>query len=133
MSEIDEDTLRMLNNIGAKPEEWFGRCCGCEKLITGVVVKRDGDVTMCADCSILSQRNDDREWVDESKQDSIVFSLPDEDDEEEVLTEYEQMIEKILDAKAERTGMLNAGWKQTQSGEFYYVDDDNPNILHLSY
>jgi len=59
--------------------------------------------------------------------------LPDEDDEEEVLTEYEQMIEKILDAKAERTGMLNAGWKQTQSGEFYYVDDDNPNILHLSY
>ena len=133
MSEIDEDTMQLLKNMGTTPEEWFKRCCGCEKLITGVVVQRDGGATMCADCSITSQRNDDREWVDESKQGSIVFSLPDEDDEEDTLTEYEQMVENTLDAKAERTGMLNAGWKQTESGEFYYPDDDNPNIIHLSY
>ena len=55
------------------------------------------------------------------------------DDETDELAKYEQMIEVMLDAKAERIGMLNAGWKQTQSGEFYYVDDDNPNIIHISY
>jgi len=46
---------------------------------------------------------------------------------------YEQMIEMILDARAERTGMINAGWKQTESGQFYYPDDDNPNVIYLSY
>tara|TARA_X000001316_G_C890478_1_gene12405 strand:- start:77 stop:247 length:171 start_codon:yes stop_codon:yes gene_type:complete len=55
------------------------------------------------------------------------------DDETDEVAKYEQMIEEMLNAKAERTGMLNAGWKQTQSGEFYYPDDDNPNIIHLSY
>ena len=55
------------------------------------------------------------------------------DDETDELTKYEQMIEQILDANAERTGMLRAGWKQTENGVFYYPDDDIPNIIHLSY
>ena len=55
------------------------------------------------------------------------------DDETDEITKYEQMIEAILDAKAESVGMKNAGWKQTESGVFYYPDDDNPNIIHLSY
>ena len=146
MSEIDEETMQLLKNMGTTPEEWFKRCCGCEKLIPGVVVQRDGGATMCADCSIRSQQNDDSEWDDlwgtadeaeeafkSGKSRGIVFSLPDEDDEEDTLTEYEQMVEKILDEKAERIGMINAGWKQTESGVFYYPDDDNPNIIHLSY
>ena len=55
------------------------------------------------------------------------------DDETDEITKYEQMIEQILDAKAESVGMKNAGWKQTKSGVFYYPDDDNPKIIHLSY
>jgi hypothetical protein len=55
------------------------------------------------------------------------------DDETDELTKYEQMIEQILDANAERTGMLRAGWKQTENGVFYYPDEDNQNIIHLSY
>ena len=64
MSEIDEETMQLLKNMGTTPEEWFKRCCGCEKLITGVVVQRDGGATMCADCSIQSQQNDEGEWND---------------------------------------------------------------------
>jgi recombinational DNA repair protein (RecF pathway) len=130
MSEIDEETLQMLSNIGATPEEWFSKCCGCEKLITGVVVQRDEGATMCAECSVLAQRNDERQWSDESKQSSISFGLS---DEEETLTEYEQMLEDMIDKRAEIIGMKNAGWKQTESGVFYYPDDDNPDIIHLSY
>ena len=55
------------------------------------------------------------------------------DDETDEVSKYEQMIEQILDARAERIGMLGAGWKQTESGVFYYPDDDNQNIIHLSY
>ena len=131
MDEINEETLRILRDIGATPEEWFSKCCGCEKLITGAVIKRDGGATMCAECSVLAQRNDEREWIDESKLRSISFALPNE--EEESLTEYEQMLEYMFDKRAERIGMKNAGWKQTESGVFYYPDDENPDIIHLSY
>ena len=55
------------------------------------------------------------------------------DDETDEITKYEQMIEQILDARAESIGMKNAGWKQTESGVLYYPDDDNPKIIHLSY
>ena len=55
------------------------------------------------------------------------------DDETDEITKYEQMIEQILDARSERIGMTNAGWKQTDSGVFYYPDDDNPDIIHLGY
>ena len=55
------------------------------------------------------------------------------DDETDEITKYEQMIEQILDARAESIGMKNAGWKPTESGVFYYPDDDNPKIIHLSY
>ena len=55
------------------------------------------------------------------------------DDETDEITKYEHMIEQILDARAESVGMKNAGWKQTESGVFYYPDDDNPKIIHLSY
>ena len=55
------------------------------------------------------------------------------DDDTDEVAKYEQMIEQILDAKAERIGMLGAGWKQTESGAFYYQDDDDPKIIHLSY
>ena len=50
-----------------------------------------------------------------------------------MLTEYGQMLENMIDKRAESIGMKNAGWKQTESGVFYYPDDDNPNIIHLSY
>ena len=41
--------------------------------------------------------------------------------------------EMLIDHAHERMGMLNAGWRETQNGAFYYPDDDNPKIIHLSY
>ena len=55
------------------------------------------------------------------------------DDKTDEVAKYEQMIEKMLDEKAEKIGMMNAGWRQTEGGVFYYPDDDNQNIIHLSY
>jgi hypothetical protein len=51
----------------------------------------------------------------------------------EDLSDYEQMIEKAIEQKYENIGMKNAGWKETPSGAMYYPDDDQPNIIHLSY
>ena len=48
-------------------------------------------------------------------------------------SKYEQMIEKIIEESYQRKGMKDAGWKETPDGVMYYPDDDNPNILHLSY
>ena len=110
------------------------KCCGCEKIITGVVVQRDSGITMCEKCDQLAREYEEPSAVsnDERKRVKITMSFG-LDDEEDTLTEYEQMVEDMLDQKAERIGMMNAGWKQTESGVFYYPDDDNPNIIHLSY
>jgi len=89
------------------------KCCGCENVITGTVIQRDSGITMCEKCNDLA-----RTYLD---------------DGEELLTEYEQMLENMIDKRAESIGMKNAGWKQTESGVFYYPDDDNPDIIHLGY
>jgi len=48
-------------------------------------------------------------------------------------SDYEQMIERAIEESYQRKGMKDAGWKETPDGTMYYPDDDNPNILHLSY
>ena len=55
------------------------------------------------------------------------------DDDTDNVAKYAQMIEEMLDKEAEKIGMMNAGWRQTESGAFYYQDDDDPKIIHLSY
>jgi len=93
--------------------EMNNKCCGCENVITGTVIQRDSGIIMCEKCNDLA-----RIYLD---------------DGEELLTEYGQMLENMIDKRAESIGMKNAGWKQTESGVFYYPDDDNPKIIHLSY
>ena len=53
------------------------------------------------------------------------------DDETNDVTKYAQMIEEMLDKEAEKTGMMNAGWRQTEGGAFYYQDDDDPKTTLL--